>query len=157
MILTSPNRAQPTLTTTSTMLTTMKKIYALSIFTALTLLPISNSFAAWKELGANEIMVVYVDLDTISDVGEKAQVMSMLDFKKPGVNPKTKQTVNSIIGINEYNCPAISYRPIEYKEFAGNKGAGKVVSDNKTPNSQFEPVVNESWAAGVFNVVCQRK
>jgi len=135
----------------------MKKIYALSIFTALTLLPISNSFAAWKELGANEVMVVYVDLDTISDVGEKAQVMSMLDFKKPGVNPKTKQTVNSIIGINEYNCPAISYRPIEYKEFAGNKGAGKVVSDNKTPNSQFEPVVNESWAAGVFNVVCQRK
>jgi len=157
MILTSPNRAQPTLTTTSTMLTTMKKIYALSIFAALTLLPISNSFAAWKELGANEVMVVYVDLDTISDVGEKAQVMSMLDFKKPGVNPKTKQTVNSIIGINEYNCPAISYRPIEYKEFAGNKGAGKVVSDNKTPNSQFEPVVNESWAAGVFNVVCQRK
>jgi hypothetical protein len=90
-------------------------------------------------------------------VGEKAQVMSMLDFKKPGVNPKTKQTINSIIGINEYNCPAISYRPIEYKEFSGNKGSGKVVSDNKTPKSEFEPVVNESWAAGVFNVVCQRK
>ncbi len=135
----------------------MKTKYALSIFAALTLLPISNSFAAWKELGANEVMVVYVDLDTISDVGEKAQVMSMLDFKKPGVNPKTKQTINSIIGINEYNCPAISYRPIEYKEFSGNKGSGKVVSDNKTPKSEFEPVVNESWAAGVFNVVCQRK
>ncbi len=135
----------------------MKTKYALSIFAALTLLPISNSFAAWKELGANEVMVVYVDLDTISDVGEKAQVMSMLDFKKSGVNPKTKQTINSIIGINEYNCPAISYRPIEYKEFSGNKGSGKVVSDNKTPKSEFEPVVNESWAAGVFNVVCQRK
>lgn len=135
----------------------MKKIHALTIFTALTLLPLSNSFAAWKELGANEVMVVYVDLDTISDSGEKAQIMSMLDFKKPGVNPKTKQPVNSIIGINEYNCPTISYRPIEYKEFAGNKGTGKVVSDNKTPNSEFEPVVSESWAAGVFNVVCQRK
>ncbi len=157
MILTSPKRAQTTLITMSTMLPMMKPKYALSIFAALTLLPISNSFAAWKELGANEVMVVYVDLDTISDVGEKAQVMSMLDFKKPGVNPKTKQTINSIIGINEYNCPAISYRPIEYKEFSGNKGSGKVVSDNKTPKSEFEPVVNESWAAGVFNVVCQRK
>lgn len=157
MILTSPKRAQTTLITMSTMLPMMKTKYALSIFAALTLLPISNSFAAWKELGANEVMVVYVDLDTISDVGEKAQVMSMLDFKKPGVNPKTKQTINSIIGINEYNCPAISYRPIEYKEFSGNKGSGKVVSDNKTPKSEFEPVVNESWAAGVFNVVCQRK
>lgn len=135
----------------------MKKIQFLALLAPLCLLPISNSFAAWKELGSNELMVVYVDLDTVSAVGEKAQIMSMLDFKKPGVNPKTKQPVSSIIGINEYNCPAISYRPIEYKEFSGNMGEGKVVSDNKTPNSEFEPVVNESWAAGVFNVVCQRK
>ena len=135
----------------------MKKIHALSIFTALSLLPFSSSFAEWKELGSNAVMVVYVDLDTVSASGEKAQIMSMLDFKKPGVNPKTKQPVSSIIGINEYNCPALSYRPIEYKEFAGNKGSGKVVSDNKTPDSEFEPVVSESWTAGVFNVVCQRK
>ena len=135
----------------------MKKISSFALFTALCVLPISHSFAAWKELGSNALMVVYVDLDTVSAVGEKAQIMSMLDFKKPGVNPKTKQPVNSIIGINEYNCPAVSYRPIEYKEFSGNKGTGDVVSDNKTPDSEFEPVVNESWAAGVFNVVCQRK
>ncbi|MEY4058832.1 MAG: hypothetical protein RL551_71 [Pseudomonadota bacterium] len=135
----------------------MKKLHALTIFTSLSLLPFSSSFAEWKELGSNEVMVVYVDLDTVSASGEKAQIMSMLDFKKPGVNPKTKQPVSSIIGINEYNCPAISYRPIEYKEFAGNKGSGKVVSDNKTPDSEFEPVVSESWAAGVFNIVCQRK
>ena len=135
----------------------MKKIHALTIFTALSLLPFSSSFAEWKELGSNELMVVYIDLDTVSASGDKAQIMSMLDFKKPGINPKTKQPVSSIIGINEYNCPAISYRPIEYKEFAGNKGSGKVVSDNKTPNSEFEPVVSESWAAGVFNVVCKLK
>ena len=135
----------------------MKKIYALTIVTALSLAPLSNSFAAWKELGANEVIVVYVDTDTISISGEKAQIISMLDFKTPGMNPNTKEAVNSIIGINEYNCPAITYRPIEYKEFSGNKGTGKVVSDNKTPDSVFEPVVNESWAAGVFNVVCQPK
>lgn len=135
----------------------MKKISALTVITALTLLPLSNSFAAWQELGSNEAMVVYVDLDTITDSGEKARILSMLDFKKPGMNPKTKQAVSSIIGINEYNCPTISYRPIEYKEFAGKKGTGKVVSDNKTPNSEFEPVVSESWTAGVFNVVCERK
>jgi hypothetical protein len=135
----------------------MKKIHALTIFTALSFLPFSSSFAEWKELGSNAVMVVYVDLDTVSASGEKAQIMSMLDFKKPGANPKTKQPVSSIIGINEYNCPALSYRPIEYKEFAGNKGSGKVVSDNKTPDSEFEPVVSESWTAGVFNVVCQRK
>ena len=139
------------------MLLIMKKIYLLTLFTTLFLLPFSSSFAEWKELGSNAVMVVYVDLDTVSASGEKAQIMSMLDLKKPGVNPKTKQPVSSIIGINEYDCPAISYRPIEYKEFAGNKGSGKVVSDNKTPNSEFEPVVSESWAAGVFNVVCQRK
>ena len=135
----------------------MKKIHSLTLFASLSLLPFSSSFAEWKELGSNAVMVVYVDLDTVSTSGEKAQIMSMLDFKKPGANPKTKQPVSSIIGINEYNCPALSYRPIEYKEFAGNKGSGKVVSDNKTPDSEFEPVISESWTAGVFNVVCQRK
>ena len=135
----------------------MKKIHALTLFASLSLLPFSSSFAEWKELGSNAVMVVYVDLDTVSTSGEKAQIMSMLDFKKPGANPKTKQPVSSIIGINEYNCPALSYRPIEYKEFAGNKGSGKVVSDNQTPDSEFQPVVSESWTAGVFNVVCQRK
>jgi hypothetical protein len=135
----------------------MKKVLALHLFTALTLLPLSNGFAAWTELGSNEAMAVYVDTDTITRSGEKAQILSMLDFKKPGMNPQTKQSVSSMIGINEYNCAAISYRPIEYKEFAGNTGSGKMVSDNKTPKSEFEPVVSESWTAGVFNVVCQRK
>ncbi|MFM2029898.1 MAG: hypothetical protein RL517_1089 [Pseudomonadota bacterium] len=135
----------------------MKKLQALAIIASLFLLPISNSFAAWKELGSNELIVVYVDLDTITVNGETAQILSMLDFKKPGMSPKTKEVVGSIIGLNEFNCPKVSYRPIEYKEFSANRGAGKVVSDNKTPDSQFEPIENESWAAGVFNTVCKRK
>ena len=134
----------------------MKKIHALSIFTALSLLPFSSSFAEWKELGSNAVMVVYVDLDTVSASGEKAQIMSMLDFKKPGVNPNNKETVNSIIGVNEFDCPTVSYRPIAYKEFSGNKGTGTVVSDNNTPDSKYERVESGAWTAGVFNSVCTR-
>jgi hypothetical protein len=118
--------------------------------------PFGNAFAEWKELGSNAAMVVYVDVDTITTSGEKAQIMSMLDLKKPGTNPKNKETVNSLVGLNEYNCPAVSYRPIAFKEYSGNKGTGKVVSEVNSPDSQFEPVVNESWTAGVFNVVCQK-
>ncbi len=137
----------------------MKKLNRLFITTAIAVLisPISSAYAEWKELGSNAVMVVYVDLETIRDSGEKAQIMSMLDFKKPGKNPNNQQTVNSIVGLNEYNCPEISYRPIAFKEFAGKKGTGKVVSDNNTPDSKFEPVINESWTAGVFNVVCQKR
>jgi len=137
----------------------MKKIHSLFtvIFAFTAMAPLSNAFAEWRELGSNELIVVYVDLETIRDNGEKAQIMSMLDFKKPGVNPSNKQAVNSIIGLNEYNCPGISYRPIAFKEFSGKKGTGKVVSDNNTPDSQFEPIINESWTAGVFNVVCQKR
>ena len=127
-----------------------------AIFTA-SMSCIGNVYAEWKELGYNEVMVVYVDLDTVNTNGEKTQIMSMLDLKKPGRNPNNKEVVNSIIGLNEYNCPEISYRPIAFKEFSGRKGTGKVVSDNNTPDSKFEPVINESWTAGVFNVVCQRK
>ena len=135
----------------------MKIVNPLIIGTALFIGLINNSFAAWQELGSNEVMVVYVDRDTISGDGEKVQIMSMLDFKKPGVNPKTKKTVSSIVGLNEYNCPTASYRPIEYKEFSGAKATGDVVSDNKMPDSKFEPIENGGWSAGVFNVVCQRK
>jgi hypothetical protein len=136
----------------------MKKIVLSTLTVLATLSSISNSaFAAWQELGSNERMVVYIDLDTVKVFGEKVQVMSMLDLKKPGANPETKQPVSSIIGLNEYNCPAISYRPVEFKEFSGNKGTGKVVSSVNTPDSKFEPVVNESWTAGVFNSVCKIK
>jgi len=137
----------------------MKKLNLLLAVTALIVLmsPIQSAHAEWKELGSNAVMVVYVDLDTIRDSGEKAQIMSMLDFKKPGQNPNNKQTVNSIVGLNEYNCPGVSYRPIAFKEFSGKKGAGKVVSSTDAPDSKFEPVINESWTAGVFNVVCQKQ
>ena len=125
-------------------------------FIAIALLSLTNTaYAEWKELGSNEVMTVYTDVDTISGSGNTVQILSMLDFKKPGVNPSNKQAVSSIVGLNEYNCPEISYRPIEFKEFAGNKASGKVVSDTKTPDSKFEPVIDGSWTAGVFKVVCK--
>jgi hypothetical protein len=135
----------------------MKKVLLASLSTTLLLIVSGNANAAWKELGSNELMTVYVDLDTVQTVGETTQIVSMLDFKKPGSNPKNKDAVLSIIGLNEFNCPAVNYRPIEFKEFSGNKGGGKVVSDNKTPDSQFEQIQNGSWAAGVFNTVCKIK
>ncbi|QWD74931.1 hypothetical protein FD961_03700 [Polynucleobacter sp. TSB-Sco08W16] len=133
----------------------MKKILLASLTSSALLLFYSNANAAWKELGSNELMVVYVDIDTIQVQGEKTQIVSMLDLKKPGLNPTNKEAVSSIVGLNEFNCPTMSYRPIAYKEFAGNKASGKVVSDNNTPDSKFEPVVSDTWAAGVFNSVCK--
>ncbi|ANI99747.1 hypothetical protein A8O14_06470 [Polynucleobacter wuianus] len=135
----------------------MKKILLASLTTFTLLSTYSNANAAWKELGANDLMVVYVDLDTIQTQGEKTQIISMLDFKKPGLNPTNKQPVSSIIGLNEFDCPTISYRPIAFKEFSGNKGTGKVVSENNTPDSKYEPVPNGDWVAGVFNSVCKAK
>lgn len=134
----------------------MKKIL-ISLSSIAILLAYNHASAAWKELGSNELMIVSVDLDTVRTQGEKVQIMSMLDFKKPGTNPENRETVLSIIGLNEFDCPNISYRPIAYKEFSGGKGTGKLVSDNNTPDSKFEPVVSETWAAGVFNTVCTIK
>ena len=134
----------------------MKKILlAMLTASALFVTTQGTANAAWKELGSNAVMTVYVDLDTVQTQGEKAQIVSMLDFKKPGKNPTDKEAVSSIIGLNEYDCPSVSYRPIAYKEFSGNKGSGKVVSESNTPDSKYEPVVSESWTAGVFNSVCK--
>ena len=134
----------------------MKLITALLAITS-TLLISGNASAAWEEIGKNEQSTVFVDAATLQTQGNLAQIMSMLDFKKPGQDPQTKENVNSIIGLNEYDCSTGKYRPIEFKVFTGNRGKGKVVVDQKTPDSVFEAIPNGAWAAGVFNVACRSK
>ena len=134
----------------------MKKL-SLTTIVALSMIPMMNAFAAWQELGYNELMSVSVDVETLQQNGDKAQIMSMLNFKKPGENQQTKAPVNSIIGLNEFNCSNATYRPIEFKEFGGKNGGGTLVSTNPTPDSPYEPVPQNSWQAGVFNVACRNK
>jgi len=127
------------------------KLFAVSV----AILVSGNALAEWQEVGKTELFTLYVDPATIQKQGEKAQVISMLDFKKPGQNPKTKENINSIIGLNEFDCSAIKYRPIEFKAFSENSGKGKVVEEQSTPNSTFETIENGSWPAGVYNVACR--
>ena len=128
-----------------------------TIAVCMTLLPISSAFAAWQEIGSNEQSTVSLDIRTLKRDGDKAQIISMLDFKTPGTDPKTKQQIRSIIGVNEYLCNKVQYRPIEYKVFSGNKGEGKVVADVKSPESPFEAITSGSWAAGVYSIACRAK
>ena len=125
--------------------------------TCLLALPMTSAFAAWQEIGSNEQSTVSLDIETLKRDGDKAQIMSMLDFKTPGTDPQTKQQIRSIIGLNEYLCEKAQYRPIEYKVFSGNKGKGKVVSDVKSPDSPFEAITSGSWAAGVYSIACRAK
>ncbi len=115
----------------------------------------SFSYAAWSELGNNDFITILVDKSSIKKSGDKVQVLSMLDLKKPGVEPKTKLPVNSIIGLNEYHCGQVQYRPIEVKFMSGKRGEGKVVDEIKTPNSSFEAIVSGDWPAGVYNLACR--
>jgi len=127
----------------------------ITIAACITILPISSAFAAWQEIGFNEQSTVSLDIETLKRDGDKAQIMSMLDFKTPGADPKTKEQIRSIIGLNEYLCEKAQYRPIEYKVFSGNKGEGKVVADVKSPDSPFEAITSGSWAAGVYSIACR--
>jgi hypothetical protein len=133
----------------------MKKWIATA--TCLLLLPATSAVAAWQEIGSNEQSTVSIDVSTLKRDGDKARIMSMLDFKTPGTDPQTKQQIRSIIGLNEYLCDKVQYRPIEYKVFSGNKGKGKVVSDVKSPDSPFEAITSGSWAAGVYSIACRAK
>ena len=136
----------------------MKKFTAiLSVFGLFFAFNVGNASAAWQEIGQNEQSTISVDTATLKTQGDKAQIMSLLDFKTPGEDPQTKEKVSSIIGLNEYDCTTGKYRPIEFKVFTGNRGKGKVVVDQKTPDSIFDAIPNGSWAAGVFNVACRSK
>lgn len=127
----------------------------LATVACLAALPMTSAFATWQEIGSNEQSTVSLDIQTLKKDGDKAQIMSMLDFKTPGTDPKTKEPIRSIIGLNEFLCGKIQYRPIEYKVFTGNKGEGKVVADVKSPDSPFETITSGSWAAGVYSIACR--
>ncbi len=129
----------------------------LAAVACLAVLPMTTASAAWQEIGSNEQSTVSLDISTLKRDGDKAQIMSMLDFSKPGMDPATKEPIRSIIGLNEYLCEKAQYRPIEYKVFSGNKGEGKVVADIKSPDSQFEAIISGSWAAGVYSIACRAK
>lgn len=115
----------------------------------------STTFAAWDELGGNDLMTVLIDQASVKKSEDKVQALSMLDLKKPGVEPKTKAPVSSIIGLNEYHCGQLQYRPLEVKFMSGKMGEGKVIDLIKTPDSSFEPVINGDWTAGVYNLACR--
>jgi len=128
----------------------------------------SSAFAAWQEIGQNEQAIVLVDTATLKLEGDKAQIVSMLSFKKTGKDPKTGEFVNSIVGLNEYDCSTGMYRPLEVKMFPSRDGKDIkapptvvqkpfVFEPVKTPDSTFEPIENGSWPAGVFNVACRSK
>ena len=134
----------------------MKSITSAFVISAALLIS-GNAAAAWQEIGKTDLFTVFVDPATLQTQGNLSQIMSMLDFKKPGQNPQTKENVNSIIGLNEYDCSTVKYRPIEFKVFSGNSGKGKAVEEQKTPDSPFETIENGSWSAGVFNAACRSK
>jgi len=127
------------------------RISALTLF----LLFSGNAIAAWDELGSNELITVWVDKASLKKSGDKALLLSMLDLKKPGIDPKSKSPVNSIIGLNEYHCGQNQYRALDVKFMSDKKGDGKVIGEIKSPNSTFEPVINGDWTTGVYNLACR--
>jgi hypothetical protein len=146
----------------------MKRYFKKLSIALITLLFTSSAFAAWQEIGQNEQAIVLVDTATLKLEGDKAQIMSMLSFKKTGKDPKTGEFVNSIVGLNEYDCTSIMYRPLEVKMFPSRDGKDIKVPPTVvqkpyvfeavlTPDSSFEPIENGSWPAGVFNVACRSK
>ncbi|MCE7506508.1 hypothetical protein LZG75_09685 [Polynucleobacter sp. IMCC30063] len=132
----------------------MKKILALAAgcFAFMSCAP---AFAAWQEIGFNDQVTIYVDPETIKKTdGDNLQILSMLDLKTPGKDPKTDKALSSIIGLNEFACGKQQYRPLEVKLFTGNKGGGSLISDEKLSNSPYEQIVSGSWVVGVYKTAC---
>lgn len=130
----------------------MKKILVLAGFLAL--LPCAPALADWQEIGLNDQVTIYVDIATIKANGDNIQMVSMLDLKTPGKDPKTNKALSSIIGLNEFACGKQQYRPLDVKLFTGNKGGGTLISDERLGNSPYEQIVSGSWVVGVYKTAC---
>ena len=73
----------------------MKKFFVLAGFLAL--LPCAPALAAWQEIGFNDQVTIYVDITTIKVDGDNIQMVSMLDLKTPGKDPKTNKALRNLV------------------------------------------------------------
>ena len=132
----------------------MNKIrYAL---TATAFLLSSSAQAEWFELGRTDAFRVYIENKSIQRRGDISQVLQIIDFTTAQwVDART--VIGSIRQLNEFDCMQGRYRTLGAVAFSEQMADGKVVGEEKTPESQWAAVEPGSAAEQARKIVCGKK
>lgn len=94
----------------------------------------SSAFAVnWLKIGGSSDVDVYVDIETITRSGDKAECWILWDYKKPQVDVVSKKRYLSAITLSYYYCKSKSSAVKSNTKYSGSFGQGNVVYSFEMP------------------------
>ncbi len=100
---------------------------------------------SWQQVGYNEMMTVYIDTDSIRQVG-------LMTYLKTKVVPEVKTNFTHGINREAYNCGA---RLSAIRSMTSYKGR-KVVDYMAAKKLEWEPVQPNGVSGLIYRMVCNR-
>ena len=91
----------------------------------------SGASAAWVVAVDHETDTSYVDRDSIRKTGKTMKMWVMRDFKRPKL--VAGASVLSAKALYEFNCDDPQLRTLDWTEYSGNMGSGKVLRTGYGP------------------------
>lgn len=107
--------------------------------------------AEWTKVEGNEYVTFYVDPATISKAGDKAIMLTLVDFKtanRNGGNPYMSTKTQ-----HEYDCTENKWRLLDFSYHSGNMGEGELVHTDAEPG-HWEPVKPGSGTQIRWKIAC---
>lgn len=110
--------------------------------------------AEWIKVEGNGYVTFYVDPATISKAGNKAVMLTLVDFKtanKNGGSPYMSTKTQ-----HEYDCTENKWRLLNFSYHSGNMGGGELVHTYAEPG-QWEPVKPGSGTQIRWKIACGKQ
>jgi hypothetical protein len=90
-------------------------------------------WAEWTQMGSPEGMTHHIDVGSIKKTENGRRAWVLYDFKSARQLPKGKSFSQMALG--EFDCEGIRYRTLQWTDYAGRMGAGKVLGTGDYPDS----------------------
>ena len=127
-----------------------------ALFVFLTL-ACANAAAEWTPVGGKpKIFNAYADTSSVRKAGDGAQMLGLYDFLMADVSADGQPHASTVV-LSEYDCREKRVRLLAYVDYAGNMGAGRVISPARTRGpARWEPVAEGSLDEAFLAIACPR-
>ncbi len=111
-------------------------------------------WAEWTQMGSPEGMTYHIDFGSIKKTGNGRRAWVLYDFKSARQLSNGKSFSQMALG--EFDCEEKRYRTLQWTNFSGRMGAGKVLDTGDYPDG-WMVVAPGSVGVGQLVAVCIAK
>lgn len=115
----------------------------------------SPSNPKWSKASQSDGAIVYVDLSSIQRSDQTVTMFELNDYSAPKTFPKGDLAFLSMKSKSVYDCSGRRFRAAFFYVYAGNMGAGKLIT-TAGPSDTWNNVVPGSKGDTLWNVACKR-